>query len=102
MITAPFLYQSIDITLPKGKGRILEVDERDTVLRVKKDGVIIFNDRELSINEISGLIPARGSVFIKADEGVSYGRIIEILLMLQSSNVENIGLIVSPEITSKE
>jgi len=104
MVTAPLLQQGIDVNLPKAKGKDLPPEERIT-LAIKKDGAIYMNDNPVSITDmrqkleaISKLSP---NVYLKADKGVPYGFVVEVIGEIKDAGIERLGIVTEPKISLK-
>ena len=111
MITAPLLTQGIKVDLPKAGAEPLD-DEliRNTtplVLSVDHAGLLYLNvggDEDDPIDEAT--VVARTAavlrrtpatpVLVKADESVSYGRVVTVMVLLQQAGAEKVGFITDP------
>lgn len=111
MITAPLLTQGIKVDLPKAGAEPLD-DEliRNTtplVLSVDKAGSFYLNigtDEDEPIDEATVVartaavlrrMPAT-PILVKADEAVSYGRVVTAMVLLQQAGAEKVGFITDP------
>ena len=104
MVTAPLLQQGIDVNLPKAKGKELPSEERITLI-IKKGGTLYMNNDLVSIPEmkkklesISRLNP---NVFLKADQSVPYGLVVEVMGEIKDAGIEKLGMITEPAIQMK-
>ncbi len=111
MITAPLLTQGIKVDLPKAGAEPLD-DEllRNTtplVLSIDHAGLLYLNvggDEEDPIDEAT--VVARTAavlrrtpatpILVKADESVSYGRVVTAMVLLQQAGAEKVGFITDP------
>ncbi len=111
MITAPLLTQGIKVDLPKAGAEPLD-DEliRNTtplVLSVDHAGLLYLNvggDEDDPIDEAT--VVARTAavlrrtpatpILVKADESVSYGRVVTVMVLLQQAGAEKVGFITDP------
>ncbi len=111
MITAPLLTQGIKVDLPKAGAEPLD-DEliRNTtplVLSVDHAGLLYLNvggDEDDPIDEAT--VVARTAavlrrtpatpILVKADESVSYGRVVTAMVLLQQAGAEKVGFITDP------
>jgi biopolymer transport protein TolR len=101
MITAPMLATGVAVNLPKTRANQLQTDkERPLVVTVKKDGTIYVGMQDKPI-ELAQLAPALKSiaeqkmdkrVYVRADEAVPYGKVIQVLTLLQQAGFSNAGL----------
>ncbi|MDE0093832.1 MAG: protein TolR [Gammaproteobacteria bacterium] len=112
MVTVPLLTQGIDVDLPQQSSEPLEdADKNPLVVTIRADERIYLNvgvsdifdedsfvtKEELQSNA-SKVISARPlvPVFLRADQNLPYGRIIEIMNILQDAGAKDVGLITEP------
>jgi biopolymer transport protein TolR len=103
MITAPMMSRGIDVSLPVAKQPDVEPEERITV-SIRADGRTFVADRpvhrELLEEQIRGLMAGRAQkvVYLRGDEHLEYGKVIEVVDLLKRAGVEQIGFVyVLPE-----
>jgi biopolymer transport protein ExbD len=104
MVTAPLLQQGIDVNLPKAKGRDLPPEERITLV-IKNNGAIYMNDNPVSITDMRQKLQAisklNPNVYLKADRGVPYGLVVEIIGEIKDAGIERLGIVTEPKISLK-
>jgi biopolymer transport protein TolR len=104
MVTAPLLQQGIDVNLPKAKGKDLPPEERITLV-IKKDGAIYMNDNPVSITDMRQKLEAisklNPNVYLKADKGVPYGFVVEVIGEIKDAGIERLGIVTEPKISLK-
>jgi biopolymer transport protein TolR len=106
MITAPMMQGGVDVALPKAEARPLNA-KSGLVVSVTRDGSIYADDVRLSLSEFRGSFRAlasqagREGVYLRADQGVPYGRVVEVLAIMRAAGVGNIGLVAEPEDVAK-
>ena len=107
MVTAPMFQQGIDVKLPKASGAALQTSEEPLVVTVVKSGKIFLNSHEYNLarlTETLGAIhertPDKG-VFLKADEQVPYGYVVQTMAAIKKSGVEKIGMVTDVEENGK-
>lgn len=102
MITAPMMQGGVDVSLPRAEARPLNA-KSPLVVSVTRDGRIFADDVQLSLSEFRGsfrtLADQVGNqgVYLRADQGVNYGRVVEVLAIMRAAGVGNIGLVAEPE-----
>jgi biopolymer transport protein TolR len=118
MITAPLLSQGVSVELPKlsSKPMLPEPDNPPVVVSVDRDGnyYIAFGgesiedqdkpvDAGVLVNRVAALLKyaedqkrPKTRVFVKGDTNVPYGKVVELMSMLQNAGVEGVGLITEP------
>ncbi len=118
MITAPLLSQGVNVQLPKIASQPMtpEADNPPVVVSVDSNGnyYIAFGgetvedqekpvDAQVLVNRIAALHKyaleqnrPKTRVFVKGDARVPYGRVVELMSLLQSAGVEGVGLVTEP------
>ena len=109
MITAPLLTEGINIELPKLTAKPVKVDEQQAlVVSIKADGSYYLNlgektDKQVTLKnvgiQVGKIVLAKPAVqvLVRGDKSVAYGRVVELMAVLQKSGVPNVGLITEPE-----
>ncbi len=104
MVTAPLLKQGIDIDIPKAKGTSLSKEDRFTI-SLKKDGTIYLNNKKIElpklIIKLKAISKVNPDVFLEADSGMSYGKVVEIMGEIKDAGIEKLGMITEPKIHRK-
>ena len=104
MVITPMIQKGANVTLPEA---INAVDQPEAssmlIVYVQKDGIVIFDETRIEdITKLGKLIEYKmeeeqmsdGKVGLKADTGVAFGRIQEVMEEIRYSGVEVIGLLV--------
>ncbi len=93
MITSPMMNNAIKVNLPQGLTKEDGGGNPQLVLYVEQNDTIFFNDKPIAIDQIvsalSGQEQKQDMVYVKADQKVSYGRVIEIVDMLKTAITNN-------------
>lgn len=104
MVTAPLLQQGIDVNLPKAKGKELPIRERIN-LTIKKDGIIYINENPVSLKEmrlkLNAISKLNPNVYLRADSGIPYGRVVEVISEVREAGIEKLGMITEPSVRIK-
>ena len=88
--------RGIDVSLPVANLPDKQPEDRITVT-VTADGRIMVGDRPVNIalleDQIRGLMAGRTShvVYLRADESLRYGKVIEVMDKLKQGGVEQVG-----------
>lgn len=102
MVTAPMLQQGIDINLPEVTSSNVEMNQEDFVLSVGNDGQIFINDdskNKFSIVSIEEQLMTafkdknEKALYLRADQSIKYGYIMEVMAACRRAGVERIGMI---------
>jgi biopolymer transport protein ExbD len=96
MVTAPMMSRGIDVSLPVADQPRVVPEDRITV-SVNAEGRIYVGDRVVNIvlleDHLRGLLTGRTSkvVYLRADERLRYGKVIEVVDKMKSAGVDQIG-----------
>ena len=104
MVAAPLLTVGVPIKLPKTAANPLPTEQREPItVNVDLDGQIFLQGDPVEPADLNQRLLAiaseRGSderVFLRADRGVGYGRVMEVMGRLNSGGFGNIGLVTDP------
>ncbi len=102
MITAPIMQGGVDVSLPKAEAKPLE-PKSGLVVTVDRNGDIFIDRDKLSFSEFRASFRAlsaqrgKDGVYLRADQGVPYGTIVQVLAIMRASGANNVGLVAEPE-----
>jgi biopolymer transport protein TolR len=102
IITAPMLQGGVEVQVPRAQTQ--SVPSHDgVVVSIDREGGIFIGDAATGWDEFEAAFPevvrARGArnVYLRADEGVPYGRVVQVLGAMKAADVAAVGLIAQPE-----
>ena len=102
IITFPLIEQGIPINLPKGKSRDLKPDVSRTVT-IDKTGSLFLDDVKVSLEEFASEMETASKldssvmVMVRGDENIRYGRIVDVLKVLNAANITKMALVTQSE-----
>jgi len=108
MVTAPILYQGVDVNLPRVESKRMPAAEREkkVVITLNDKGEIFIEKKQYSLSElkveIRTLIRTHGKriededVFLRADSNVPYGTVMEVMAEIKKAGVNRLGLVTEP------
>jgi biopolymer transport protein TolR len=111
MVTAPLLKQGVDVDLPTAPANPLDVKSPEPiVISVDRKGLMylsIASTPDSSIGEASLVNQVRAAlstqperpVMVRGDANGPYQNVVKTLVLLQTANVESVGLVTEPEET---
>jgi len=103
MITAPMLATGVAVNLPKTRAEQLPTEkERPLVVTVDKDGkaYVGMEDKPVELAALAEMLKAIANnkmdkrVYIRGDDIVAYGKVVQVLTLLQAAGFTNVGLVV--------
>ena len=99
MVTAPLLTVGIKVDLPKVKATAL-TDIKDPIeITVKLDGQVYIGESKVEVENLSPRLNAiteqntEARIYIRGDRVVAYGRIMEIMSIINSAGYIKVALI---------
>jgi len=113
MITAPLLTQGIKVELPKAAAQPVDPSQQEPlVLSIDRQGLLYVNvggapDRPVSEDILTARATAalqrspERQVLVKADQGITYGRVVQAMVILQHAGAKKVGFLTEPPPASK-
>jgi len=99
MVTAPFLQGGLEIDLPKVATRGLDVRE-GLIVSVRADRTVAVGNSVVPIARFEDALAragaARRAVFLKADQKVPYGVVVDLVARMRRSGIAALGLVTEP------
>lgn len=108
MVTTVYatIESEVDITLPTASSSApIDRSQGEIFINLRDDGQIIINEREVSIEELQGILDRvatffpGGSVIIRGDAKAALGRAIDILDACKNADIQNVSFAALPEET---
>ena len=102
MITAPMMQGGVDIQLPQAQARPLEA-KNGLVVTIDRGGNILVDENKLHYDEFRASFKAlaaqrgHGGIYLRADKGVPYGTVVQVLAVMRAAGVGDVGLVAEPE-----
>jgi biopolymer transport protein TolR len=102
MVTAPILQQGVAVNLPEAAGDALPADERQLVVSIDTQGRVFLNDQQYTSERLAAELAQLAAVdpkrrlYVRADAGVPYGRVIETLGAVRQAGLSRVGLVTEP------
>lgn len=103
MVTAPMLTHSLDVKLPEVAAReVVSDDEAIIEIAIRADGRISVDGELLPtanpLDVLGPLLERRKSqpLYLEADRNVPYGRVAEVIGLIQRSGIQRMHLVTEP------
>ncbi len=103
MVTAPMMTQGIDVKLPESAAPAIPSDEERLVVTVRKDRNLFINDHPVDLDVLGEKLlamiqnlPSRRGVFLRADESVPYGVVMQVMSAIRQAGIDQIGMVTEP------
>lgn len=98
IITFPLIEQGIAINLPKGKSSTL-TESISRSITLNSRGSFYLDNQQISSEDLLKKINDIGrsqpdiTIFVRADQNLPYGKVMEIMRMLNNANIKSMALI---------
>ncbi len=103
MVTAPLMYQGMDVNLPETTTQALRVRDDPLILSVEKEGKFYLGRTEVPLGELrtklEAVFDARGSkdVFLRADRQAPYGTVVKAMAAAREAGSTRLGIVTEAE-----
>lgn len=99
MVTAPFLSGGLEIDLPKVASKGMDVHE-GLIISIRRDLTLAVGDKVVTAARFEDALKSAKAdtrpVFLKADQSVPYGTIVEYIARMRRAGVVQLGLVTEP------
>lgn len=100
MITAPLLKQGVEVQLPQASAKPVDSkDQENLVVTVDKQGKYYLDDKPMEpgalAKKVKAMLAIRPTmpVLVRGDHNVTYGTVVEAMVLLQSAGAPSVGLL---------
>lgn len=99
MVVTPFLQKGIDVRLPTALNTINMPENPEVVLAIKKDGKLYVNQDEVTEENLQTMLEeaflsvSEKKLYLKADQELEYGKIVDIIEIIKNAGLEIVGII---------
>ncbi|HEX4533031.1 MAG TPA: protein TolR [Rhizomicrobium sp.] len=99
MVTAPLLTVGVPVDLPKTKAQALGQDREPLSVSIKSNGSIYLQNTRIAEDDLVAKLKAISAngydqrIFVRGDQSVDYGRVMEVMAEISSAGFTHIGLV---------
>ena len=102
MVVTPLVQKGVDVRLPTALNTISMPDQPEVVLAIRKDGSMYVNQDKATIENLQQLLEdafltaSEKKLYLKVDQDVEYGKLVEpggVLDLVKEAGIELIGII---------
>ena len=104
MISAPLLTSGVPVDLPNSKAKPIQTEDSKPIeISVDKDGGVFLGKTEVKKAALIGILTPmmegdeERRIYIRADQSISYGAVMEVLGILNSAGFRKVALISKPK-----
>ena len=101
MVTAPLLTVGVPVDLPQTRANQLNAREPLSVT-VRKDGTVFLQNTQIGLDDLVPKLQAIATngyeerIFVRGDASVDYGKVMQVMGMLNAAGFTRIGLVTEP------
>ncbi len=101
MVTAPMLHRGLDIKLPTSESNTIQGEER-LILTVDQDKKLYLDNDLITVGQLEKRLKAakernaQVSVYLRADQRVPYGTVVQVMDSVKRSGIERLGMVTDP------
>ncbi|MEX2582159.1 MAG: biopolymer transporter ExbD [Gemmatimonadota bacterium] len=102
IIAAPILQGGVEVQVPRAQSESITSPD-GVIVSVTLDGSIFIGDAEATWEEfepaLTDVVRDRqaSNIYLRADEGVEYGRVLQVLGAMKSLDIAAVGLVAEPD-----
>lgn len=102
LLTAPLLASSLQLALPHSEAAQPTSGEAAVQLALDKSGALFLNKQPVTLESLKPALQAvaqaqaQTEVQLRADEAVPYGRVVELMGVVQAAGLTRIGFVAKP------
>ncbi len=104
MVSAPLLSVGVPVDLPSSKAKAIQNEDNKPIeITVDKDGAVYIGEEEIEFTDLVPKLTAimenndEGRIYINADKGIDYGKVMAVLGELNSAGFNKVALISKPK-----
>lgn len=103
MVTAPMMTQGVDVDLPKTTAQALRQQEEPMVVQINAAGEIHLGNTPVLLALVRQELEKKPEemkkepVYLRADENVPYGLVVQVMAQIKQAGFEKLGMITQPE-----
>ena len=102
MITAPLLTVGVEVDLPETDSPPLSGDDEPLSITITGDGTTFLQETEVTLTDLIPKLRAITErrpdvrIFIRGDREIEYGRVMEVMGVLNTAGFNNVALVTEP------
>jgi len=99
MVVTPLVQKGVDVKLPTALNTSSMPDNPDVVLAIRKDGTLYVNQDKVTLENLQNsleeafLTVAEKKLYLKADQDLEFGKIIDVIDVIREAGIEILGII---------
>ena len=106
MVTAPLLTAGVPVNLPDSRAKPLEPENKPVQISLDGEGRLFVDETELAAGDLPARLeriastadgPEPPQIFLRADRGLDYGRVMRVMGELNRAGLNRVALVTTDE-----
>ena len=99
MVVTPLVQKGVDVRLPTALNTISMPDNPEVMLSIRRDGTMYVNQEKATMDNLQTMLEeafltaSEKKLYLKADQEIEYGKIIDIIDVIREAGIEIVGII---------
>lgn len=99
MVVTPLMQKGVDVRLPSALNTVDMPENPEVVLHIRKDGALYLNEDQVQMDSLAILLEeaflaaSDKKLYLRADQELEYGNVIDIIEIMKDAGVEIVGII---------
>ncbi|MGD9346758.1 MAG: biopolymer transporter ExbD [Candidatus Aminicenantes bacterium] len=99
MVVTPLVQKGVDVRLPTALNTIDMPENPEVVLYIRKDGALYLNEEQVQMDTLAALLEeaflaaSDKKLYLRADQELEYGNVVDIIEIMKDAGVEIVGII---------
>ena len=99
IITMPIIEQSLPVNLPSGRAGAMDLTQKHHTIEISIKNGISLDGAAISVQRLEEKMKAIGAaspempVYVRADEKLDYGKVVEVIQVLKTAKIKTMGLV---------
>jgi biopolymer transport protein TolR len=99
MVVTPLVQKGVDVRLPTALNTISMPENPEVVLSIRKDGTIYVKQDKATMENLQAMLEeafltaSEKKLYLRADQELEYGKIIDIIDIVREAGIEIVGII---------
>lgn len=99
MVVTPLVQKGVDVRLPTALNTITMPETPEVMLAIRKDGTMYVNQDQATMENLQTMLEeafltaSERKLYLKADQELEYGKIIDVINIVREAGIEIVGII---------
>lgn len=105
MIVTPLVQKGVDVQIPTALNAANMSDNPEIILSIKADGSLYLKDKRVTLDGLASaleesLLTAKDKkLYLRADQNLEFGKIVDVIYAVQQAGIELVGIITEKKAT---